>query len=372
MKDIIMPKLGLTMTEGTVSEWFKAEGEYVEKGEVLFSVTTDKLTNDVAATESGILAKIIVAADETASVQTVVAQLDETAERPSGAAPAEVNKKDVAPAETPVIEPRGGDATPLAKKIAASRNISIDEVRSRRITAREVEAFDKDDTPREEVKTMSGMRKAIAKNMSASKEISPTVTFDISCNMTNAKAYREQLKTIDKKVSYTDIIVKCVAKALKEFPILNCSVDGSKIIYKNYINIGIAVALPDGLLVPNIPDTDKKSIFEIASEVKELANACRNGTPPVERLRGGTFTITNLGMYDIESFTPIINQPEVAILGVNSMKDTLSLVNGQVVATPTMKFSLTADHRVIDGSVAAEFLQTMKRYIENPITAIYE
>lgn len=371
MKDIIMPKLGLTMTEGTVSEWFKAEGDYVEKGEALFSVTTDKLTNDVAATESGVLVKILVPADETAEVQAVLAQIDENAERPEGVSAPEVEEAPAAPAA--VEEPKGGDATPLAKKIAASRGVTIEEVRSRRVTAREVEAFTKaDDGPREEVKPMSGMRKAIAKNMSASKEISPTVTFDISCDMTNAKAYREQLKTIDKKVSYTDIIVKCVAKALTEFPILNCSVDGNKIIYKHYVNVGVAVALPDGLLVPNIPDTDKKSIFEISEEVKSLAAACRGGNPPAERLRSGTFTITNLGMYDIESFTPIINQPEVAILGVNSMKDQLKLENGQVVAVPTMKFSLTADHRVIDGSVAAEFLQKMKKYIENPITAIYE
>lgn len=374
MKEVIMPKLGLTMTEGTINEWFKAEGEAVEKGEPLFAVTTDKLTNDIQSPESGVLVKILVPADETTAVQSVVALIDEagTASKPEekhSAAPA----PESAGKQEPVEEPRGGIVTPLAAKIAASRGISLEEIRSRRITAREVEAFEThNEGPQEEAKPMSAMRKAIAKNMLASKETSPTVTFDISCDMRNAKALREQLKTLEKKISYTDIIVKCTAKALKEFPLLNCSVDGNKIIYKNYVNVGVAVALPDGLLVPNIPDTDKKSVFQISEEIKSMAAACRGGKAPMERLSGGTFTVTNLGMYGIESFTPIINQPEVAILGVNAMKDVLALEQGCVVAVPTMKLSLTADHRVIDGSVAAEFLQKLKQYIENPITAIYE
>lgn len=373
MKDVIMPKLGWTMTEGTISEWFKSEGEAVEKGEPLFAVTTDKLTNDIQSPETGILVKILAPVDEAAAVGAVVAQIDDTAAAPKPSAPPDVPVPEEHKAEKAAApEPQGGMATPLAAKIAASRGISLESVRSRRITAQEVEAFQPGTGPREEVKNMSAMRKAIARNMLNSKETSPTVTFDISCDMRNAKALREQLKTMEKKISYTDIIVKCVARALTEFPVLNCSVDGNKIIYKNYVNVGVAVALPDGLLVPNIPDTDKKSVFEISEEIKSLAAACRSGNAPMERLSGGTFTVTNLGMYGIESFTPIINQPEVAILGVNAMKDVLALENGCVVTVPTMKLSLTADHRVIDGSVAAEFLQKLKQYMENPVTAIYE
>jgi pyruvate dehydrogenase E2 component (dihydrolipoamide acetyltransferase) len=180
------------------------------------------------------------------------------------------------------------------------------------------------------------------------------------------KRYREQLKAKEIKVSYTDLLVKFVSKALTEFPLLNCSVEDNKIIYKHYVNMGVAVALDNGLVVPNIQDADKKSLTEISAEVKELAKLAREGKLPPEKLRGGTFTITNLGMYGIESFTPIINQPEVAILGVNTMEDKVVVVGGEMVIRPIMNLSLTADHRVVDGSVAAQFLQRVKSLMENP------
>lgn len=213
---------------------------------------------------------------------------------------------------------------------------------------------------------MSGMRKAIARNMLASVQTSPTVTFNLSIDMSEMKRYREQLKAKEIKVSYTDLLVKFVSKALTEFPLLNCSVEDNKIIYKHYVNMGVAVALDNGLVVPNITDADKKSLTEISAEVKELAKLAREGKLPPEKLRGGTFTITNLGMYGIESFTPIINQPEVAILGVNTMEDKVVVVGGEMVIRPIMNLSLTADHRVVDGSVAAQFLQRVKSLMENP------
>ena len=219
---------------------------------------------------------------------------------------------------------------------------------------------------REEVKPMNGMRKAIAKNMLASVQTSPTVTFNLGIDMTEMKRYREQLKAKEIKVSYTDLLVKFVAKALTEFPLLNCSVEDNKIIYKHYVNMGVAVALDSGLLVPNIQDADKKSLTQISAEVKEMAKQAREGKLPPEKLKGGTFTITNLGMYGIESFTPIINQPEVAILGVNTMEDKVVVRNGEMCIRPIMNLSLTADHRVVDGSVAAEFLQRVKSLMENP------
>ena len=157
-----------------------------------------------------------------------------------------------------------------------------------------------------------------------------------------------------------------VAVALTEFPLLNCSVEDNKIIYKHYVNMGVAVALDNGLVVPNIPDADKKSLTEISAEVKELAKLAREGGLPMDRLKGGTFTITNLGMYGIESFTPIINQPEVAILGVNTMEDKVVVVDGEICVRPIMNLSLTADHRVVDGSVAAQFLQRVKKLMEKP------
>ena len=213
---------------------------------------------------------------------------------------------------------------------------------------------------------MNGMRKAIAKNMLNSHMTSPTVTANLSVDMSAMKDYREQLKAKEIKVSYTDLLVKFIAKALTEFPLLNCSVEDNKIRYKHYVNMGVAVALDNGLVVPNVTDADKKSLTEISAEIKELAKLAREGGLPMEKLRGGTFTITNLGMYGIESFTPIINQPEVAILGVTTMEDRAVVRNGEIVIRPMMTLSLTFDHRVVDGSVAAQFLQRVKALLENP------
>ena len=223
-----------------------------------------------------------------------------------------------------------------------------------------------EEKPREETVPMNGMRKAIARNMLNSHMTSPTVTFNLGVDMTELKKLREQLKSEDIKVSYTDILVKVVAVALTEFPLLNCSVEDNKIIYKHYVNMGVAVALDNGLVVPNVPDADKKSLTEISAEVKELAKLAREGGLPMDRLTGGTFTITNLGMYGIESFSPIINQPEVAILGVNTMEDKVVVVDGEICVRPIMNLSLTADHRVVDGSVAAQFLQRIKKLMEKP------
>ena len=437
--EILMPKLGLTMTEGTIDEWKKNVGDAVSKGEILFSVETDKLTNDVEAEADGVLLAITVPAGETVACKTVIGWLGAAGEAvpsagaaapaaaeapasPAAGAPAEtapvaaaraageyvpatpyakklakekgfdlasipatgykgvVVAKDVlgftpaaaAPAEAPV------KASPLAEKVAADLGIDLRDVKAAhgRVLAedllryiaetREKAAGGEAACEREEVKPMSGMRKAIAKNMLASVQTSPTVTFNLGIDMTEMKRYREQLKAKEIKVSYTDLLVKFVAKALTEFPLLNCSVEDNKIIYKHYVNMGVAVALDNGVVVPNIADADKKSLTEISAEVKEMAKQAREGKLPPEKLKGGTFTITNLGMYGIESFTPIINQPEVAILGVNTMEDKVVVRNGEMCIRPIMNLSLTADHRVVDGSVAAEFLQRVKSLMENP------
>ena len=438
--EILMPKLGLTMTEGTIDEWKKNVGDPVQKGEILFSVETDKLTNDVEAEADGVLLAIVVPAGETVECKTLIGWLGAAGEAvpAGGAAPAataaapEAAAPAAAPAAAAAAPVRAAGeyvpATPYAKKLAKEKGIDLAAVVATGykgvVVARDVEGFvpaaaaaapaaaevkasplaakvaadlgidladvkaahgrvlaedllryiaetrEKADAgctcEREEVKAMNGMRKAIAKNMQNSHMTSPTVTFNLGIDMTEMKRYREQLKAKEIKVSYTDLLVKFVAKALTEFPLLNCSIEDNKIIYKHYVNMGVAVALPDGLLVPNIPDADKKSLTEISAEVKEMAKQAREGKLPPDRLKGGTFTITNLGMYGIESFSPIINQPEVAILGVNTMEDKVVVRNGEICIRPIMNLSLTADHRVVDGSVAAEFLQRVKSLMENP------
>ena len=426
---VSMPKLGMTMTEGTISEWKKKEGDAVTVGDPLFDVETDKLTNTINAYEAGTVLKILVSDGETAACQQPVAIMEQAGEDISGltgaaAAPAEEKteqpaEQSVQPAahkagERLIISPRAKkvaaelgidthyvtgtgpngriverdirnykpDAqeehsvktSPLAKKIAADIGVDVNDIPSDgRVMAGDILKYLHDsrvpvqEAPaREETVNMDGMRKAIARNMLNSHMTSPTVTFDLSVDMTNLKEYRAQLKANDIKVSYTDILVKFVSKALTEFPALNCSVDGNKIIYKHYVNMGVAVALDNGLVVPNVPDADKKSLTEISSEVKELAELARSGKLPMERLHGGTFTITNLGMYGIESFSPIINQPEVAILGVCAMQDKPVVVDGQITVRTMMNMCLTADHRVVDGALAAQFLHRVKTLMENP------
>ena len=441
--EILMPKLGLTMTEGTIDEWKKKVGDTVAKGEILLSVETDKLTNDVEAELDGVLLRIDVPAGETVACKTVIGWIGAAGEAvpeagasapAAAAAPAETAAATAAPAASgPAAAParaageyvlatpyakklakeKGFDltaipatgyrgvvvakdvegfvpaaaaapaeaavkASPLAAKVAADLGIDLKDVKAAhgRVLAEDLlrylaetrEKAEAEDgaNAREEVKPMSGMRKAIAKNMQNSHMTSPTVTFNLGIDMTEMKRYREQLKAKEIKVSYTDLLVKFVAKALTEFPLLNCSVEDNRIIYKHYINMGVAVALDNGLVVPNIQDADKKSLTEISAEVKEMAKQAREGKLPPEKLRGGTFTITNLGMYGIESFSPIINQPEVAILGVNTMEDKVVVRNGEMCIRPIMNLSLTADHRVVDGSVAAQFLQRVKSLMENP------
>ena len=440
--EVLMPKLGLTMTEGTIDEWKKNVGDTVKKGEILFSVETDKLTNDVEAEADGVLLKILVPAGETVACKTLIGWLGAAGEAVpdgAGAAPAAAAVAPAAPAAasgvtaapaaagtahasgeyvpaTPyakkLAKEKGFDlsaipatgysgvvvardvlgftpaaaapaapavkASPLAEKVAADLGIDLKDVKAAhgRVLAEDLLRYiaeTREKAPdseaageREEVKPMSGMRKAIAKNMQNSHMTSPTVTFNLGIDMTEMKRYREQLKAKEIKVSYTDLLVKFVSKALTEFPLLNCSVEDNKIIYKHYINMGVAVALDNGLVVPNITDADKKTLTEISAEVKELAKLAREGKLPPEKLRGGTFTITNLGMYGIESFSPIINQPEVAILGVNTMEDKVVVRNGEMCIRPIMNLSLTADHRVVDGSVAAQFLQRVKSLMENP------
>ncbi len=281
-----------------------------------------------------------------------------------------------APAAPAAEEEPKKKASPLAAAVAKDLGIDLEQVQAKdRVLAEDILRFlentrekaeEKEEAPREELVPMNGMRKAIARNMLNSVQTSPTVTMNLSVDMSAMKAYREQLKSQEIKVSYTDLLVKFVSKALLEYPLVNCSVEDNKIRYKHYVNMGVAVALDNGLLVPNIPDSDKKSLTEISAEVKELAKQAREGSLPMDRLKGGTFTITNLGMYGVESFTPIINQPEVAILGVTTIEDRAVVRGGEIVIRPMMTLSLTVDHRVIDGSVGASFLQRVKNLLENP------
>lgn len=433
---VVMPKMGLTMTEGFLTNWRKQEGDTINKGEVLFDVETDKLTNEVEAMTSGVLRKILVS-EQTAKILVPVAiigtadedisemlkksgNVEETAANKEIVESKEAPKEEIAPAgKIEKIEKiqTGGRVkiSPRAKKIAQELNVDYNLVagtgpggaiteddikkfaesakikisptaqivaeqlgvnaekihKDTRIMKADVIQYKLDDNlikyanPQEFRKPMSTMRKVIAKRMLESVQISPTVTFNIKVDTTSMKQLRDELKDAV-KVSYTDILVKIVSKVLLEYPLLNSSLEENEIITRNYVNMGVAVALPAGLIVPVVKLANVKGLKDISNEIKDLGEKARTNALTPDNLKGGTFTISNLGMFGIESFSPIINQPEVAILGVNAIKQEPVVLNGEIAIRPMMNLSLTADHRVVDGAVAAEFLAKLKEYIEKP------
>jgi pyruvate dehydrogenase E2 component (dihydrolipoamide acetyltransferase) len=261
----------------------------------------------------------------------------------------------------------------LAKKIALEEGIDLDKVSADgRIMASDLQKYTSGSSEQEleERQPMSRMRKTIAVRMRESRDISPDVAYDISVDMSAMKAVKADLASEGVKVSYTDLLVRIVSRLLLSFPLLNCSVDGDSLIIKRYANIGVAVALPEGLVVPVIKNAHKKGLVEISNEMNSLAESAKSGNLNPDDMSGGSFTITNLGMFGIESFTPIINQPEVAILGVNAISDNVVMVNGEIKTLPIMKLSLVADHRAVDGAVAAQFLSKLKQFLEKPATML--
>jgi pyruvate dehydrogenase E2 component (dihydrolipoamide acetyltransferase) len=265
-----------------------------------------------------------------------------------------------------------GKASPMAVKTAEKLNVDLTKINmDRRIMKQDVIDFNKDRAleeainPMEQRVSMSQMRKVIAERMTESWHISPAVTYDMSVDVTKLKEIKDNLKDVE-KITYTDLLVKIVSKVLLEFPLLNASIDGEEMVLRNYVNMGVAVAIENGLLVPVVKYAHTKGLRSISEEIKELSYKAKTNQLSTDELVGGTFTITNLGMFGVESFSPIINQPEVAILGVNAITEKPILENGNLINKPFIKLSLTADHRIADGAVAAQFLYRVKQYIEKP------
>lgn len=424
---IVMPKMGLTMTEGIISNWRKKEGDSLKKGDIIFDVETDKLTNEFDAKKDGILRKILVD-NGTVPVLAPVAIIGESNEdisellkkagasaKDEGTEEKQSVNQDKSHAELAAVKGGRVKASPRAKKIAQDLGIdislvagtgpdgSITEEDVRNYTEKEkkkvspaaavvadklgvdINKIEKDSrimkddvvkykmneelekyaSPQEFRRPMSTMRRVISERMLESKRISPEVSYNIKVDTTAMRHLREDVKD-EVKISYNDILIKIVSETLLEFPLLNSSVDGNEIITRNYVNMGVAVALTDGLIVPVVKYANAKGLKDIAKEAKELAEKARSNELSPDDLKGGTFTISNIGMYGIESFTPIINQPQAAILGINAIADEVKVVDGEIAIRPMMNISLTADHRVVDGAVAAEFMSRLKKYIEKP------
>jgi pyruvate dehydrogenase E2 component (dihydrolipoamide acetyltransferase) len=359
--NVVMPRLSLTMKEGTVGKWYKKEGDTVEKGEPIVEVISEKATYDLEASASGILRKILVEQGVDASVNAILAIITAPDEKLLEAGTAAEIPQPVEEIETRVL------VSPAAKRLARELGIDISLVKGSgpegRVVEEDVKRFANEPgeaLPKvKEIITLSGFKKVSAERVSTSFKTAPHSTLMMEVDVSKAAELHEKLE-----VSYTAIIVKAVAEALYEHPILNSTLKGNQIKIFEDINVGVAVATEHGLVVPVIGNTNKKSLKEIDAAIRELTEKSRQGKLIKEELVGGTFTITNLGMYGVEFFTPIINPPEAAILGVGKLTERPIVFDGKIVVKPTMVLSLSYDHRIVDGAPAASFLKTLKGKIE--------
>jgi pyruvate dehydrogenase E2 component (dihydrolipoamide acetyltransferase) len=413
---VTMPRLSDTMEEGTVATWLKKIGDTVEEGDILAEIETDKATMEFESFQSGTLLFIGLQEGDSAKVDDLLAIIGPAGTdvssvasnfSVSGATPAkqeEAPKQEVkkeAPKQTTVIKSASEEShsssssntgrlfiSPLAKKMAEEKGIQLNQVKGSgengRIVKRDIENFvpsavstastakfvatgqeDFDEKPN------SQMRKAIAKNLAKSKFTAPHYYLNVEFDMENAMAFRAQYNSIpDVKISYNDMIVKACALALRQHPQVNSQWFDDRMKLNNHVHIGVAVAVEDGLLVPVVKFANEQSLPQIGAAVKDYAGRARNKKLSLDEMEGSTFTISNLGMFGIESFTSIINQPNSAILSVGAIVAKPVVKNGQVVAGNTMKLTLACDHRTVDGATGSQFLQTLKGYIENPVTML--
>jgi pyruvate dehydrogenase E2 component (dihydrolipoamide acetyltransferase) len=411
MAEIIkMPKLSDTMTEGVVAKWHKKIGDQVKEGDLIAEIETDKATMEFESFYNGILLHIGVEEGKGAPVDTILAIVGtkgedissliaqtSAAEATKLEPPKQSEAKQESVSETkPVSVPTSANASvnsdgrlkasPLAKAIATEKGIDLNQIKGSgddgRIVKRDVEnytstnsgnlstSFDQPafhgqsytDTP------VSQMRKVIAKRLAESKFSAPHFYLTMEVDMANAIDARKLInKEEEAKVSFNDLVIKACAVALKKHPIINSSWLGDKIRTNHQVNIGVAVAIEDGLVVPVIKNTDLKSIKAISSEVKSFARKAKEKKILPTDMEGNTFTISNMGMFGIDEFTAIINPPDACILAVGGIKEVPVVKHGQIVPGNTMKLTLSCDHRVVDGASGAAFLQTLKSYLENPI-----
>ncbi|OPY82889.1 MAG: Dihydrolipoyllysine-residue acetyltransferase component of pyruvate dehydrogenase complex [Smithella sp. PtaU1.Bin162] len=397
--DIVMPKLGLTMTEGILLEWKKKEGEAVKKGDVLFILETEKVTYEVEAPDDGIMGKILVQEKETVPVGATVALLLKAGEDTSAlkiiTAPADVKVSagvPVAPAApvssaAAVSGTRRIKATPLAKKMARILCIDLGGVRGTgsagRIVREDVEKAQKEKTEKPAVPSVNtadgeakivpftGMRRTIAKKMLASKVESAQAYMGNTIDATRIQELRKALlPRIENKcgvrITITDIIMKITGAALLEHPVINTRWTDKGVLFLPDVHMGMAMALDEGLIVPVIRDINKKTYGQIAADRVQLIQKGKNNKFLPDDIKGGTFTLSAMGMFGLETFTAIINQPENAILAVGAIIETPVVVAGTIVVRPMMKVNLTYDHRAIDGAEAGKFMRTLKELLEEP------
>ena len=423
---VVLAKLSPTMEEGTIVKWNKKEGDAIKVGDVLAEIETDKANMEMEALGAGVLRKVLVPAGGKAPIGALIGVIADAgediaallAEAPAAApasapAPTAATAASLAaaapapppPAPAPAAPVAAGGrvkASPLARAIAASQNVPLAQVAGSgpggRIVRRDVEGFlagapaavatptaaapaaaaqapspkrpaiPTPSVPPGTVIPLTSMRRTIAKRLSESLFTAPHFYVTVEIDMDAAAELREQLLAAeDVKVSYNDLVLKACAKALTRFPVVNASWTGETIQTHAEVHLGVAVSLPEGLITPIVRNADRKSVAEIGREVRDLAARARDKKLKPEEFQGSTFTVSNLGMFDVTEFTAIINPPESAILAVGAVRKVPVVVDDELTIGLRMKVTLSSDHRVVDGALAAQFLAEVRRLLESPI-----
>ena len=413
---IIMPKLGLTMEEGIINKWFVKEGDQVEKGDALFEVATDKVNMEVESTASGVLLKIVAREGETVPITQTVAYVGQPGEviteGEEGAAAGVSSEKKKQSTEVPATEREKLSegkteseearmkASPLARRLAAEYAFDLSQIKGTgpggRIVKEDVEAVHQQQLkavppvvkkemkptvtiPTAELPTervpLSRMRKIIAERMFESARSKPHFYLQMEVWADELVRMRERLLPIIEKqtgfrVSYNDILIKVAARALEKFPMINAYFVNNEIQMNASINVGVAVALEDGLIVPVVKNAHQKGLAQIVTETNDLSRRARESKLLPDEMSGGTFTISNLGMYGVDSFTAIINSPESAILACGATKKRPYFNGESIIAAHLMNLTLSGDHRIVDGALAAQFMYYLKTLLEEPFELI--
>ena len=426
--NVIMPQMGESIAEGTITKWMKKVGEHVDRDEPLFEISTDKVDAEIPSPAAGVLTQILAKENETVAVKTVVAVIDgegitdathapkeAATSKPEAALPATAMSVPVptagpsAPTTAPSAQPEGEEAedirtSPLVRRIAREHNVDLSQVKGTglggRVSKKDILDFIEQQSTGKaapaaqpvaatapppaqkvgpapvtfagatQVVPMTPMRQKIAEHMVASRHTSAHVYTVIEVEMTRVVAARERFKSEFEqrhgiKLNYTPFFVRASVEAIKESPIINSSVDGTNIVYKRDVNIGIAVALENGLIVPVIKRADEKNFLGLARSVQDLADRARSKRLSVEDVQGGSFTITNPGSFGGLFGLPIINQPQVAILGVGAIEKRPVVRDDAIAIRHMVYLSISYDHRVVDGAVAEQFMGRIKKILEN-------
>jgi pyruvate dehydrogenase E2 component (dihydrolipoamide acetyltransferase) len=411
---INMPKLGFDMAEGVLVRWVKQIGENINKGDVLAEIETDKATVEVESPASGVVLQFIVEQGDVVPVNAPIAIVGAEGEKVDSPAAAPTKKEQAKVDEKPTASPSGtmpsqpeagstqqastspeGDrikASPLAKKIARDKNINLADVQGTgpggRVVKKDVEAAASSGAPSaagrpmpqptyqvtvtQEDRTVptTKLRQAIGRRLVESKQTVPHFYVTHEYKMDEVMDMRKQANAYlpdGEKLSVNDFILKAVALTLRQFPNLNATIRGNEIIQFGHVNVGVAVTVPGGLMTVVVRDTDLKTLRQISAEVKTMAGRARDGKVKPEDVDGSTFSTSNLGMYDVEDFIAIINPPEAAILAISSAREVPVVENGEVKPGWRMKATISVDHRVSDGAEAAQFMQTLAGFLENPV-----